>query len=306
MVSPLPSFISNSDAMKKFLLKIGFAIICFSTLLVVGYFVLHWISEKSNVCKYSNGKIFVWGDSQMYQGLDVSLLSERLEKQVLTSAGHGAGVYDFLVSEKNIQDNSVSIVSFPECALLRNPLSDNNRTGLDLSCLWNLLNNGCPLDECWRIVALNNKSIIYSAFRTNHDLYPYVDSLVCPEPLSGFCRMFSEEKDYFDWKAKTYYQGIQQLSEKQVQIILIQFPFEKQVEDCARNSINRHLSDSLKQVIIKNYTMEYDTITLSSDSLLMHDLSHVNEVGARLLTVEIASILQNDTVNNHYIEVMIR
>jgi len=89
-------------------------------------------------------------------------------------------------------------------------------------------------------------------------------------------------------------------------MIVIQFPFDKQVESFAKESINRHLTDSLKKVIIKNYALEYDTITLSSDSLLLHDFSHMNEVGARLLTTEIAGILQNDTVNNHFIEVMIR
>ena len=52
--------------------------------------------------------------------------------------------------------------------------------------------------------------------------------------------------------------------------------------------------------------MKYDTIVIHSDSLLMHDLSHMNEVGARMLTVEIADILKNDTLNNHFIEVKIR
>lgn len=292
--------------MKKFLLKTGLAIICFSTLLVVGYFVLHRISEKSNACTYSDGKIFVWGDSQMYQGFDVSLLSDRLEKQVLTSARHGAGVYDFLVSEKNIPAYSVCVVSFSEAAFFRNPLSDNNRTGLELSCLRDLYHYGCPLDECWRIVTLNNKSINYSAFGTIHYLYPYADSLVYPEPFPLWHHLFEEEKKWFSWKAKSYVEGLSYLDDKQVQMIVVQFPFDKQVESFAKESINRHLTDSLKWVIIENYAMECDTITLSSDSLLMHDLSHLNEVGARLLTAEIASILQNDTVNNHFIEVIIR
>lgn len=242
----------------------------------------------------------------MYQGLDVSLLSERLGKQVLTSAGHGRGVYDFLVSEKNFSAYSVCIVSFSEAVFFRNPLSDYNRAGLDLSCLCDLLYNGCPLDECWKIVAWNNKSIIYSAFWTNHELYPYADSLDYLEPLPLWHSLFEEEKEWFSWKAKSYDEGLSYLDNKQVQMIVVQFPFDKQVESFAKESINRHLTDSLKQVIIKDYAMEYNTITLSSDSLLMHDLSHMNEVGARLLTTEIANILQSDTVNNHFIEVMIR
>ena len=293
--------------MKKFLLKTGFALICCSILVLGVYFVLHTMSQQSNDYIKLNGKVFVWGDSQMCYGLDVSLLTDRLGKQSLASAISSAGVYDFLVSEKNIPSNSVCIVSFPECALLRNPSKDSNRTGFEISCLKTMFRVGCPMDECLRIMNLNSGKINYEAFNKSHSLYPYSGNvLYFEEPPSAFCRMFSEEKDYFVWKAKAYYQGIRQLSEKQSQIVLVQFPFEKQVEECARGSINRHLTDSLKQVIIKNYAMKYNAITLSSDSLLMHDLSHLNEVGARLLTTEIANILQSDTVNNHFIEVMIR
>ena len=78
------------------------------------------------------------------------------------------------------------------------------------------------------------------------------------------------------------------------------------MESFACNSINRHLTDSLKEVLIKDYALKYEEIVLDSDSLLMHDLSHMNEVGARLATIEIADILRADTVNNYFIKVAIR
>ena len=136
-------------------------------------------------------------------------------------------------------------------------------------------------------------------------MFPYSDSIVYSEPLAGFCDMFTDEKDYFIWKAEAYHQGISQLFKKHNQIILIQFPFEKQVEDCAYNSINRHLTDSLKFNLIGEYAMKHDTIVLHSDSLLMHDLSHMNEVGARMLTCQIADALLADTVNNRFFTVVI-
>lgn len=73
-----------------------------------------------------------------------------------------------------------------------------------------------------------------------------------------------------------------------------------------KKSINYHLSDSIKQELIEKYNLEYDTIMLKSDSLLMHDLSHMNKVGARLLTHEIGKILHSDSVNNYFIEVHIK
>lgn len=296
--------ISNSDKMKKFLTKILVAIVLFFTLIMSVYFVLHYTSSKSNT--YHNDSVFVWGDSQMYQGLDILLLGNRKGKQVLTSAGHGAGIYDFLVNEKSIPNNATCIIAFPECALLRNPMLDCNRTGLELSCLQSMFRAGCPLSECMRIANLNRQNIQYkTAFGNNHTMYPYSDSIVYSEPLAGFCDMFKNEKDYFIWKAEAYHQGISQLFKKHSQIVLIQFPFEKQVEDCAYNSINRHLTDSLKFDLIGECAMKHDTIVLHSDSLLMHDLSHMNEVGARMLTCQIADTLMADTVNNRFFTVVI-
>lgn len=289
--------------MKKFLIKIGFAILLFSTLIVGMYIVLHGESKKCNTIK-TDVRVFVWGDSQMYQGLDVELLGDELGKTVLTSARHGSGVYDFLVSEKNIPIHAICVVAFAEAALLRKPLSDNNRTGFELSCLQLLFRAGCPLDECLRIANLNSSNIYYKVFGHGHGLYPYSDIIV-QGPLASFCGMFNEEKEYFAWKTKVYTDGIQRLYEKQAQIILVQFPFEQQVENCARNSINRHLTDSLKFELIEKYSMKYDTIVLHSDSLLLHDLSHLNEVGARLVTKRMAEIMRTDTVYNRFIKVEI-
>ena len=279
--------------------------VLFSFLIVGACFILHFIRQKP--VTYDRECVFVWGDSQMYQGLDVSLLGNKLEKQVLTSANHGSGIYDFLVSQKSIPDNAMTIVSFPEGALFRNPLSDNNRKGFEIECLQELYSSGCPVNECIRIFSLNKKSFQYKAFSNSpHTMYPFADSLVYPEPLSLWHSLFEKPKDWFLWKAKSYSRGIQNLFDKHSQIILIQFPFDEQVETFAHNSINRHLSDSLKRVLIDEYAMKHDTIVLHSDSLLMHDLSHLNEVGAKMVTVEIANIIQNDSVYNHFVEVMFR
>ena len=291
--------------MRRFLKKIIIATVCFSSLIIGVYFLLHLMVQKP--ITNSNNCVFVWGDSQMYYGIDVLSLEDRLDMQVLTSAYAGSGIYDFLVSEKNIPNNHVCIVSFPECALLRKPSSDYNRTGYELSCLKMLFLAGCPKQECLRIEKMNRGNIAYQAFGNDYGIFPYADSLECErEPISFWQSFFEERNEWFNWKAQSYKEGIKSLFNKHSQIVLIQFPFHKQVESFARNSIDRHLTDSLKRELIDNYAMKYDTIVLQSDSLLMHDLSHLNEVGARLLTAEIADILCADTVNNCFIEVQIQ
>lgn len=303
--SLLRLYISNSDGMKKFLLKTGVAAIGFASLIMGVAFVLFvWMKDTQH---YDKGHIFVWGDSQMYQGLDVSLLGNKLHKPILTSAMHGSGVYDFLISAKNIPENAICIVSFPEHALLRRPTSDYHRTGLELSCIRMMLCSGCPISECLKIFNLNKKNSNCQVFyRGNHDQYPYADTLALPVPLYRYRAMFSEKNNYTRWKTKAYGKGIRQLSDKGVRMVMIKFPFEKQVEDCAYHSTNRCFTDSYKNALITKYAMKHHTVVLSSDSLLMHDLTHLNGVGARMTTMGIADILLNDTVNNLFVDVIIR
>ena len=294
--------------MKKFLLKIGFAVVFFSVLIASQYFVLHDMSEELNARNIGNGQVFVWGDSQMFHGLDVLLLENYIEKRVLTSAHSGSGIYDFLVSEKNIPDNSTCVVSFSECALLRNPRTDYNRNGHELSCLQILLHAGCSMQECLRIEKLNRRAINYNAFNAKHKLIAYKDSIRISEKenIPFWHHFFEENKEWFSWKASSYKEGVQHLYDKHSQIILVQFPFDKQVESFVCNSINRHLTDSLKEVLIRDYALNYEEVVLVSDSLLMYDLSHMNKVGARLATTKISEILRADTVNNYIIKVMIQ
>ena len=51
--------------------------------------------------KKDKSAIFIWGDSQTYEGINLQVIRNFPNKQVYTYAKHGAGVYDFLVfSEK--------------------------------------------------------------------------------------------------------------------------------------------------------------------------------------------------------------
>ncbi len=296
--------ISNSDGMKKFLWKIVFVVACSAIFVMSVYSIMHGRAEST---RPTNPKcIYVWGDSQMAQGLDVRLLGKKLGIPVLTAAGHGTGVYDFLICVENIPDSSICIVSFPEAAFLRNPSLDFHRYGFELGCLETLFRSGCPLEECIRIAGLNKRKIDYRLFTNiEHEWTPYQDSLVGTEYFDDFRRMFTEKKAYFTWKTNSYLTGIQHLIEKHVRVILIRYPFAKQVEDIAANSINRHLSDSLKGMMIDKYRMRCDTIALQSDSLLMFDLSHLNEVGERLLTNAFGEAMKADTVNNRFFVVTV-
>ena len=45
--------------------------------------------------KSPENSIFIWGDSQTQQGIDLEHLNKEIKETVYSAARHGAGMYDF-------------------------------------------------------------------------------------------------------------------------------------------------------------------------------------------------------------------
>ena len=56
----------------------------------------NYFESFKNSLGSSKDALFIWGDSQTYQGLDIDVLEINTDKAILSSAVHGAGIYDFL------------------------------------------------------------------------------------------------------------------------------------------------------------------------------------------------------------------
>lgn len=244
--------------------------------------------------------VFVWGDSQMYQGLAIDQLSDSIGQEVYSSSCHGAGVYDFLVFVDKIPDSASVIISFPECALYRDPRSDNNRSGMNYYALKTLYHSGYPAKELQKIAKTNNYRSVNIFTNNPSYLYAYADSIVYPEPLEGFVKMFSKTDGYISHKIEAYMSGVETLSEKGCRLCLISFPFDQSLESLILTSRNRVRSDSVAS-IIKKYELNEIQIHFQSDSLIMHDLSHMNEVCARKLTELVTNYYSN--IENSFIKI---
>lgn len=284
--------------MKSFLLHIA----VFATILICLFVIFFAIGSYISQHRQRMDCTYIWGDSQMYQGLDIFSLSSQIHSSVLSSAQHGSGVYDFLVSLECMTPRSTCIIAFSECALYRNPHSDANRTGMSPTALWTMIKCGCPLKDCIRIIGLNHNKPLYKPFLTSNVLYSYSPEIIYSEPLSVFCNMFNEKRDFTIWKQNVFKRGLRELEEKGCRLILIQFPFHQEVEDCAEGSYNRHLTENLKNEIIEQYHFDVHTMKIESDSLLMHDLSHLNEVGAKLITKHVAKEIKTSTKKNIFLK----
>ena len=109
--------------------------------------------------------------------------------------------------------------------------------------------------------------------------------------------MFKRKTDFSQWKQKAYIYGLHNLTKKKCRLVIVQFPFYEEVEKCAQGSYNRKMTDRLKKELITQHQLEVYNIKLESDSLLMHDLSHMNELGARLVTNQLTKIIHSSTNN---------
>lgn len=280
--------------MKRFLQNsISFILILAVVVSLIYAGIEYWSPDKSR----SKSGVYLFGDSQLCQDFDLPYFSAGSHEDVISYAHHGAGVYDMIFFANAVPSQSVCIVAFSECALYRDPLTDYNRSGLSVRSLRDMYLSGCPIDECMRIANLN-RNIIYTLCTDNtYPLFPYSPEIVYTQPLSIFCDIFNRRSEYAIWKQEAYKKAINILYQKQCRLVIVSFPFEQQVEECATNSINRLAADSLRDELCRMYDINMIDIVLENDSSLMYDLSHFNEIGAHMATTAIIDRIGSSNEN---------
>lgn len=254
--------------------------ICFSAFVLICYLCGRY--EKN----LSNNNIYIWGDSQAYQGVILSDLARITNKDVLSAATHGAGVYDLLVFANRVPSQSICIVSYSQCCLLRRKSADFNGSGVDIEALYSLYNQHYTIKELFQICTNNyfSKKCIFRIEDSN--LYDYLPYIIYPEPLSGFEKMYQTIPAFYNDKYDLFCQALQIMKCKQCQIILIAFPYYETTCEVYKQS---PFSDILDQDILQASNIlnvdKIDTLYFNDmDSLCMHDLTHLNNVGAQRTT----------------------
>ena len=271
--------------MKLFLKRIFYFGFFISIFIIFISFLLPII--KSNEPKDKNA-IYIWGDSQAYQGIDLILLNRKTNRICYSMATHGAGVYDFLIFTEKVPENSQVIMSLSKSAQIREKSTDYNRTGLSISSLYTLYKNNYSCNELYTI--FNNNKLNNFTFCNNSELYPYNDTIVYREPLSTFIKGYKKVPIYLLDKQNIYMEGIKKLIAKKCKIIFVDFPFHsilKKIEDKSpikikTQNFNKKIFKLFNKVII-------DTIQMSNHKQKMHDLTHLNALGAK----EVSRILVN-------------
>lgn len=287
--------------MKKFIKQLTIFLFFTITPAIVIVTILYYGEPKFS---FDRNATYLWGDSQTVRGVNPDMFSRIQNVTVKTTAVHGAGVYDFLVFANNVPDSTNCVIGFSQCCLLRKKTSDNNRSGTDVRMLVELWKHNYSVKEIIEIVKNNRLESVKNTFNRSHPQYEYCDTIIHAEPLSGFARLYDKEPSFFGDKVELYKTGLDILMSKHCNVTFVEFPYYSELFEVSSASSYKNVIDRVRQKICDKYSNGiFDTVCINdSDSLLMHDLTHLNEVGSRRFTEALCSYLDTCSVGqNHFI-----
>ena len=266
--------------MEKFLKKLLFFVIGINLLIPLSVF--HY-SLKINFEKNNDIPLFVWGDSQTYQGLDLEALNRKTSRLVLSSAHHGSGVYDFIIFAEMVPESSDVLIAISEPLQIRSKKLDFNRSGFSYSALKLLSKNNYSLQELLIIIRKNLFKKPSHIFRRHNGNYDFNDrAYIDHELLTRIVNIYDNKfKPYIYDKQNLYIEGINLLKNKNCTINLIEFPFHKLLHDKIKDLPNSARTDLFFRKII-NITncAAKDTLYLNNSKNSFFDLTHLNAYGS--------------------------
>jgi len=266
--------------LKKFLVFIlvtGFSICC-----------VYYIKDKFINKMTDKSAIYLWGDSQLFLGIDPELLSELSGRPVYSMAHNGAGVYDFAVFAEKVPVNSTIAISISSMMLMKDLEGEFNRSGICFGALKTLGKNKYSFKDFFYLVNLNKKES--SKYLSKHECLPYTDILIETEPFENFEKLFF--KEYPENKAKAILSIIESLKKKNCEINFVSFP----VHDKLRKLIfispsNSYLNSFYSQIEQDTTINRMDFNSIKSEKNVMYDVNHFNSYGRLLATQLLKDLL---------------
>tara|TARA_S200000501_G_C20853862_1_gene756917 strand:+ start:1554 stop:2366 length:813 start_codon:yes stop_codon:yes gene_type:complete len=252
--------------------------------------IIHsWSLGKSTI---SSKSIYMWGDSQLYQGVNVNKLSMITKREVFSLAQHGSGVYDLMVFSSHVPNGSTVLLQIPKGAQKRKLSLDRNDSGLSLFAFKVLWENNYSIPDLFYIFRKN----IFSVPQFNK----YSDSWAYHEKLQDNLHkklMFESYKNIpsfiFD-KQNIILAAINTLVSKNCKILMIEIPMHSMLDEMESKSELKGIHNSFSKEIIKELNLTLvDSVNLESEKNIFYDLTHFNIVGNKMLTDSLAVRLKN-------------
>jgi len=269
--------------MRRFVLNI----IVFVLIPLVLYIPAYWVYYLYHLPK-DNKACYLWGDSQMYQDVQLSYLDSLSQYHYYSAANHGNGLYSFLVFAESVPENSRVIIQISRTVLLRRKEKDYNVSALNIKALTGLWKNGYTANELGNIIRQN--LLPQKIFNTMNSCYSNTDTVSAKEPLSLFTNIYKNKPAYFENKEKLYLEAIKKLNDKKCKIIALSFPYNRSLINIEGKSAYKSDLDQFDSITGGLFIYK-KTITLKQDKNIFADLTHLNQRGAQALSVELSKYL---------------
>ncbi len=272
--------------MRKFLLKTALYLILTSAACVAIYSYLE--NEKNTYPE--DYQVFMYGDSQMYQGIRFTPILDTLGKKGITFAKHGAGVYGFLRFSDFVDDSSTVLVTFSLPMLMRPKSIDNDRYNLsrdlitlafkgysknDLSTIYH--KNGSRPDRIWK--------------ETHGTYFGRAENIRVPQSVKSGA--FSKPSPYLDAKMELFELAVNRLRKKGCRIIMIQFPHSADMDQVVHDSPDFKKLENFKARLTGEYLQDHKEIyQVDSEEQTLYDFTHLNKTGSLQVTWKVADFLK--------------
>ncbi len=265
--------------MNNFFIKFNILIFLTSFFYILIYFSIDYVINV----KDSGSIIFVFGDSQTYQGIDLELAKKLSGREVLSAARHGAGVYDFLIFSEKIPSDSIVVLGLSKLMQLRPNEYDRSKSGFSLTALIELYKNGYGFYDILMIARRNIRPA--NLFLSETVLYDNYDEIIITAPIELFENIYKKNQNNIEEKHNIMKLGIRNLIKKKCRIIFIDFPWHKYLYNIEEDSEIKKITDNFK-LYINSLCRQENIIekTFDEDKNMMYDLTHMNEYGAKTLT----------------------
>ena len=244
--------------------------------------------DKFHNQKSADNSIFIWGDSQLYRGLDFDLLGEKTGKEIASAAEHGSGTYDFLMFADKVPEHAKVIISISKTAQLRRISKDRNMSGISFKAMNELINKGYSFTDILRIVAKNPRP--KELFNHENKLYQRGESSFTRSDSLLFESIYNSIPGYAYMKQDIYLTALNKLLSKDCIILFLDFPYHSMLKAIEVRSEVKELTDSFSETILQELEInEPDTFEIGNIDSYMHDYTHLDELGARMVTKMVSS-----------------
>jgi len=283
--------------MKKFILKSLLSISISIVIFISFYFISDYFLNKKD---YDENSFYIWGDSQAYHGLNIETIKSTTKIKTYSGAKHGAGMYDFLFFASKVPEKSKVILAISKTIQLRRIDVDYHLSGLNFSALIDLFNKEYPLFIIKKTFVNNLKPKKF--FSEDLIAFPCLDTLTIKEPLAIFKKIFSKTPTYLINKQNLYKRGIELLIAKKCKIIYIEFPYHESLQKIEKVSPTRKYTQNFKIELSKQYHISpFDTLIISKKINPMYDYTHLNVIGANLVSEKISDLIIKNKWNSFLI-----